>query len=165
MIRLKTFEKKDLRKKYLILGLGNTIRGDDGIGIYLTKFLEKKFLNLADIISTEEMGLSLIDFLSPYEKAVIIDSIFTGKKDIGEIYIFKQKDFDSKQIKSNHYIGLPEIYKIAKKLKIPFPKELLIIGISVEDPYTIKPELSENLKKKIPEIITKIEKIIRDFLK
>ncbi len=164
MRKLKTFEKKNLRKNYLILGLGNTIRGDDGIGIYLTKFLEKKLINLADVITTEEMGFSLLDFLSPYEKAIIIDSIFTGKNDTGEIYVFKEKDLNPKQIKSNHYIGLPEIYKLAKKLKIPFPKEILIIGISVEDPYTIKPELSENLKKKIPEIVIKIEKIIKDFL-
>lgn len=164
MKKLKTFEKKNLKKKYLILGLGNTIRGDDGVGIYITKFLEKRLMNLADVITTEEMGLSLLDFLSPYEKVIIIDSIFTGKNDTGEIYVFKEKDLSPRQIISNHYIGIPEIYKIAKKLKIPFPKEVLIIGISVQDPYTIKPELSENLKKIIFEIVKKIEKIIKDFL-
>ncbi|MEN3046865.1 MAG: hydrogenase maturation protease [Candidatus Hydrothermales bacterium] len=153
------------QRKNVILGLGNTIRGDDGIGIYIAGFLTRKYKDLVDVVSTEEMGLSLLDFLSPYEKAIIIDSIYTGKQDVGNLYIFNGKDIQSNGIKSNHYVGIPELIQIAKKLKLPFPREILIIGVSVENPFTIRLSLSESLKNKIPEILDKIEKIIKEFFK
>ncbi|MEN3045045.1 MAG: hydrogenase maturation protease [Candidatus Hydrothermales bacterium] len=153
------------QKENVIIGLGNTIRGDDGIGIYITGFLSKKFKDLVDVVSTEEMGLSLLDFLSPYKKAVIIDSIYTGKQDTGNIYVFNGKNINDSELKSNHYIGIPELIHVARKLRLPFPKEILIIGISVEDPFTIRPTISEDLKNKIPEILNKIEKIIKKFFK
>lgn len=110
------------------------------------------------------MGLSLLDYLSGYEKAVIVDSIFTGEKEIGELHIFKKEDIDSRRFKSSHYVGIPEMIELAEKLKIPFPKEILIIGIEVKDPYLISTDLTKELKEKFNLIVKKVEKEIEKFI-
>lgn len=140
------------------------MRGDDGIGIYVVQFLKEKFSGKCDIITIEEMGLCLLDYLSGYKKAVIVDSIYTGKKEVGEIHIFKKEDLISKKFKSSHYIGIPEIIELAEKTGIPFPEKLLIIGIEVKDPYLISTDLTQELKEKFNTIAERVEREIEEFM-
>lgn len=152
------------KKDVIVLGIGNTIRGDDGIGIYILNYLEPKFKEKADFLSTEEMGLSLIDFLSGYKKAIIIDSMLTGKNEAGTVEIFKLSDFNSSNSKSAHYVGLPDLKLFAQRIGIDFPEEIYIIGIEVEDPYVISPEPSDRIRRKMPNILREVEKHIKNLI-
>ncbi len=110
------------------------------------------------------MGFSLLDIVSGYEKLIIIDSILTGKKEVGFVHEIKIDEILSSDLKSNHYAGIPDLYFLAKKFDIPFPEEVLILGIEVKDPFEIKEDFSDEIKEKIPEIEKEVEKRIRNFL-
>lgn len=150
--------------KRIVLGLGNSIRGDDGVGLVLTKALRKRLGDCADFVCTEEMGFSLLDYLSGFDEAIIIDSIFTRLKEAGELHLFELSEFDQKPGRSNHYVGLPELEILAKSAGIPFPGKVYLIGVEVEDPFLIQPHLSQDLEKKIPEILERIEQHVTSLL-
>jgi len=65
--------------KEIILGIGNPILSDDGIGIYIARKLKEENPNW-EIVETSDAGFRLIDLIIDYERAIFIDSVKTGKK-------------------------------------------------------------------------------------
>lgn len=73
--------------KTLVLGMGNTIRGDDGVGIKIIEALKGQLDSSAvEIKQTHESGINLLDKIAGYEKVIIIDSIKSESGMIGDIY-------------------------------------------------------------------------------
>ncbi|MEO0262782.1 MAG: hydrogenase maturation protease [candidate division WOR-3 bacterium] len=148
-----------------MLGLGNSLRKDDRIGLYLIEKLKDKFKNKdIDFLATEEMGFSLLDIVSGYEKLIIIDSILTGEKEAGFIHEIEIDDLIDNSLKSSHYAGIPDLYLISKKLGLPFPEKVLILAVEVKDIFEIKDDFSEEIKEKIFEIEKNIKEKIKKFL-
>ena len=148
-------------KETLILGLGNSLRGDDGIGLYVATALKETFEDQAAVGCTEEMGLALLDFLFGYDKAIIIDSLCTQNKNIGRVHRLSLADFPSHSQRSNHFMGLPEVAALANRLHIPFPHSVHILGIEVADPYQINTALSPSLQRRVPAILSAVENEIQ----
>ncbi len=153
-----------MEKNTLILGLGNTLRGDDAVGIYVASALEKKFEDRATVVCTEEMGLSLLDHLSGFDEAIIIDSISTTEKKIGRVHLLSLADFFAHRRRSNHYVGLPEAALLAEKLGLPFPETVHIIGVEVVNPYEISTSLSPPMKRRLAAVLKDVGDTIRDIL-
>jgi len=147
-----------------VLGLGNTLRGDDGIGILMAAELEKKLHTDAKFVCTEEMGLGLLDFLAGYQEAVILDSIYTANHEAGTIHRLSLVDFPPHTNRSTHYAGLPEAAALANKLDIPFPEKVYILGIEVQNPFDITTSLSPDLQQKLPQILSELEEILERIL-
>lgn len=147
-------------KKTLVLGIGNTIRGDDGVGILAVRELKEKIVNpLFDIKETHEAGLSLLDLISGYEKAVIIDSIHTGKLAPGDIYKFTREDFESaKEPYSSHQIGLGTILEMAGKYNIDVPKEITVYAVEIENADSFKDGLTPQIEKAVFKVADLVKK-------
>ena len=71
----------------LILGLGNPILSDDGVGISVAEEL-KRIVKRTDVMIEETSmgGLSLLDLLIGYDSVIMIDAIQTSKGKAGQIY-------------------------------------------------------------------------------
>lgn len=74
--------------KPLILGVGNTLLSDEGVGVYVVQALEKlsEFAPHFDIIDGGTCGMELLDALANREFLIIIDAVLAGKK-AGEIVV------------------------------------------------------------------------------
>jgi len=123
--------------KILVLGIGNTIRGDDGAGIRAVEVLREYFKEYGifdiDIKETEEGGINLLGLLAGYKKAIIIDAIVTkdGKK--GDIYRLTEKSFAATNVThSTHQMGLSTIISKAEDMHIDIPGEIVIYAIDVQ---------------------------------
>ncbi|MFH1413472.1 MAG: hydrogenase maturation protease [Candidatus Omnitrophota bacterium] len=151
------------RPKTLILGMGNTIRGDDAVGIEVVRRLREK-INLQDlhIKETEEAGFNLLDFIVGYEKIIIVDSIKTSTGQAGDIYRFTQKDFKlSLNSQFSHGAGIAMVFAWAQKLKLPTPREIIFYAIEIEKADVF----GEGLTKRIEEvIIPKVAGLIEEEL-
>lgn len=119
-------------KEILVLGVGNTIKGDDGVGILTVRVLKKQINLSVDIKETECGGLTLLDMISGYKKAIIVDSIYTEESRPLNVYWIEKNDF-AKAIKpySSHQIGLANIMKLADNLNIDIPKDISICAIEI----------------------------------
>ena len=156
-----------MKKRVLVLGLGNEILRDDGVGIVALRLVRERFKRKkasVEFIETNEMGLSLLDFLEGYEHAIIIDSIMTGKHEPGTIMTFDKKTFDNPAAGNPHHMGLDEILDLAEKVKIKVPRTFDVVAIEVEDPYSFREELTPKVRKALPSIVNKVEKLIKRAL-
>jgi len=125
----------------LILGLGNDLLGDDGIGLVAAEKLEGLIGHRADVVTSSLHGLALLDLFIGYDKAVIIDAVQKGGPP-GGIYELRPDDLRSTPGPSPHFTGLPEMILIAGELQLPFPDEIKILAIEVAETFIVSEKLT-----------------------
>lgn len=143
--------------KTLVLGLGNTLLKDDGLGVAVIERLQDKAYK-AEIKNGATLGLSLFEILKEAEKAVVIDAVDMGCAP-GTIARFKASELlnlKSGQNFSLHEIGLLEVLKIGQSLNEEF-NNVIIIGMQPKD-LSPGEGLTPEVEGRIPEIIEMIEK-------
>ncbi|MCX7836071.1 MAG: hydrogenase maturation protease [bacterium] len=136
-------------KPFLILGLGNELLADDAAGILVVKELASSFFfqpfePFFETVLCSESGVTLLDYFSGYQKAIVVDSIHSPNYPVGESIEIPIDNLQVTYAPSPHYSGLTELQQLAKEMDIPFPNEIRIVAIPVEDPYTIGKPLSES---------------------
>jgi len=157
--------------KRLIIGAGNILLSDEGIGIHIVKELEKYEHNdnVFPKTSFVDIGTSSIDiglYLSgSIEKLVIIDCIKTEGYEPGTVFKLGIDDLRKRQKESFslHQIELVDnlkIYSITSSLP-----DTLILGIVPADTESFSLELSGPVKKIFPEIMGKVVREIKEFFK
>lgn len=145
--------------------MGNDIIGDDGVGLVASRNLKNEFENVIDFVELCGGGLDLLDILEGYKKALIIDSITTGKNIPGSILEFSVEDFRNVMISSPHSAGLPEVFFLAQQLNISFPEELKILAIEIEKQFEIREGLSPSIAAFLPSLQERAKNILAEWLK
>lgn len=138
--------------KTLVLGMGNTLLSDDGIGIIIKRYLEHRFNNEPgiDFVETSWGGFRIIDILSGYDYAVIVDAIKSANKPQGYIYHFKSEDFlPTPRLTSCHDINFATALKLAETLNAKVPSDIDIFAVEVENNYIVSEQISPSLWKSI----------------
>ncbi len=147
--------------KIAVIGLGNTLRRDDGIGILiLESLLKRRRKQGADYLNFGIAGIDLLHRIQSYDKVLLIDAI-NGSISPGELKIFDLSKirYDFKNaVTSSHEIGLKDLFTLSKKLGIK--TKICVAGIQAKD-TSYGEGLSEDLKSKEKEITD----AIREFIK
>ncbi len=148
-------------KPILIIGIGNVLMQDEGIGCKLIEELEKHAGEYPDVefLDAGLAGLSVVHYLEKRKKAVFIDCA-DMKTSPGTIKKFSPGDVSSIKTlpKQPHEADLVKILKICKFLE-KSPEEIVIFGIQ---PQSVEPgnELTSALKDKIQDYVSMILKEI-----
>ncbi|HEY3251621.1 MAG TPA: hydrogenase maturation protease [Ignavibacteria bacterium] len=150
--------------RILILALGNDIMGDDAAGLIAARELKKEFGSDIDIFEVSSAGFSLMDILEGYRKVLVLDTIPASSRAEISIKELSKEDLLKQHILSPHYVGIPELMELAKKLNIKFPDEVRVLVIGIHDGSIIREGLSDDIKDKIPLLVEKASRIIEEWL-
>jgi hydrogenase maturation protease len=145
------------KPKSLVLGLGNPILSDDGVGPAVARELEKK-LNPkeATVIEASLGGLNLLDLLVGYDRAIIIDAIKTEGGRAGQIHKLNPSSLrTTRYTASVHDVDLVTALELGKKLKMAMPSKIDIFAIEVADTERFSEECTPAVAAAIP-VCTKI---------
>lgn len=141
-----------MKKKVLVLGVGNTLRRDDGVGPSVIQILKQEKDLLVDLKDGGTDGLSVIEYLKPYQKAIVIDAVEMGAEP-GAVKLFTPEEaiinIKSESL-STHGFGLGEAIKLMQGLGIK--TELKIIGVQPQD-ISFGEGLTEKIKNGLAEIV------------
>lgn len=151
--------------RILLLSLGNDILGDDGIGLAAARILRERCDGGVDFVETAGSGLDLLDIVEGYDRALILDAISTGLYPTGTILELSLEDFQKMVGPSPHYAGLPETVKLAEQLGIPFPREVTLLAMEVENSYQFREGLSLTAAGALTELVTRAGKVLKDWTK
>ena len=146
--------------KTLILGIGNTVLSDDGVGCKVAQRLEKRLKGQKGIIvkETAVSGLSLLDEIAGYERLIIIDAIQTRGGKPGAIYKLSPGDFKTGRMAVIHDVGLLTALELGRKLEMEMPRNVVIIAIEAKDMATFSEECTPEVKKAIPKAVEMVLK-------
>ena len=124
-------------KKTVIVGVGNTLRSDDGVGIFICSELEKSNLSSLSVLTTHQLHIELVEDLKEYETIVIIDAGANPKSEVSFYPITEQK---SNGIHSSHNINATLLYSLLQKL-YPSDRSFYVCEIQVQN-FELGNELS-----------------------
>ena len=142
--------------KTLLIGLGNPILGDDGVGWVVAEQVRSALSHPAagipdpqtvDVDTASLGGLSLMERLTGYERVILVDAIFTGKQPIGAVSQFlldDLPDLSAGHSASAHDTSLRNALHVGREMDILLPTDenVTVITIEAEAVYDFSQELS-----------------------
>ena len=152
--RINRIDRMNNKKRIKIVAVGNTLRGDDGVGPAVIERL--RFMGLPENIALVDVGadpLDITEHLVDVDKVIVIDAARMGAAP-GELAIFHPEDISEHpggNPFSTHAYGLAEGFELARALGC-LPEDVHIIGVQPEQ-YGMAAGLSSAVAARIPEII------------
>lgn len=144
-----------------ILGLGNILMTDEGVGVHTVNEFEKRYEvpSYVEIIDGGAAGLDLIPFIEGREKVLMVDAVNFDQPP-GHIGTLVNDAIPVKLATkaSMHHLGLMDVLSIVK-LSGNYPREVCIIGIqpkSLELGLDMTPEICDKKEKLIERITEKL---------
>ncbi|HLV08669.1 MAG TPA: hydrogenase maturation protease [Halanaerobiales bacterium] len=140
--------------KISIIGLGNCLMGDDGLGIHLIRELNKK--KIPEKVSLIEAGISPLNYLEEisYSKKIIAVDAIKGGERAGSIYQLELSDLRNSIETSAHGFSLFDVIKLAQSLT-GLPLKTVIYGV---EPEKIGP--GTTLSRPVRDSLIKLIKLI-----
>jgi len=150
-----------MNKKTLVLGIGNPILGDDGIGIHIVRSLQTS-LDSKEITFDEASasGLELAERLQGFQKAVLIDSMRTHQGRIGDIHRLTYENMPALFGSSPHDLDLRTAVEFMKQ-STSMPKDIKIYGIETAETNTYTTEITPKVKEAADKLIKEIKEALR----
>ncbi len=151
--------------RILVLGIGNLLLSDEGLGIHVIRELQKEsFPQNISLVDGGTGGFELIRFFRGIDKVIIIDALKSDEKP-GSVFRFTPEELGLSEFRpySAHQGGLAELLNEIKNLN-PMP-EIIIYGIAVGEIVQYSMKLSQDVEKIIPALISTISKEIENGIK
>jgi hydrogenase maturation protease len=159
-----TFDKTDKRKSTLILGIGNVLLKDEGVGPCVISRLEKRSLPKdVELLDGGTAGADLLDYMCNREKVIVIDAVDADEPP-GTILKLTGDDLLAENCTnvSLHEIGLGQTLQMAATLNSA-PQSIVIFAIVPAD-ISCGIGISEQVKKHIPALENLIIKEIKQSI-
>ena len=153
-----------------VIGLGQSLRGDDAVGLEAVRQWQEKFPETASrpeirIETSELPGLALLDLLDGCEAAILIDALQSSASP-GTIRCLSPEKLSAFETdsKSAHGWGVTETLRLGQKLN-PSLKKLHIQLIGVEaDQFQMGAGLSQQIQQALPQACEAIQTAVESFL-
>ncbi len=160
-------------KAVLVLGIGQTLRGDDAIGVKVVETWAKAYPEwahhpLVDTAFEPLPGLALLDHIAGFEVAILVDAVLAGPGaapgSLLHLTPDDLADFD-RGAGSAHGWGVAETLKLGKTLgKAEMPNKVLILGIGGRQ-VEIGADLSPEVASAIPGAVAELHQLVQGALK
>ena len=147
-------------KPILILGIGNILLKDEGVGVHTAmKMMEMDLPPDVEVMDGGTMGLNLLYYIEGRKKVIVIDTVLVGDPP-GTIYRFTDESLvDNKpMLRTAHGIDFSDVIKTSKMLGTK-PEEIVFIGIEPES-LDEGLELTPTIEKRVPVLIKMVMKEI-----
>ncbi|MGD0751099.1 MAG: hydrogenase maturation protease [Anaerolineales bacterium] len=160
--------------KTLVIGLGNPILGDDGVGWVVAEQVRSALSNPKGAIPNPQSvevdcaslgGLSLMERLTGYERVILVDAIFTGTQPVGTVSQFlldDLPDLSAGHSASAHDTSLRNALHVGRDMDILLPTDenVTIITIEAAAVYDFSQELSPAVAAAVPIAMKKVLDLI-----
>ena len=149
-----------MSKDIIVLGLGNPLMSDEGIGVRIVELLQKQATQFPNVefIDAGTGGMNILHLIANRKKAILIDCALMGQAP-GTIRKFTPDDVKSVKAVSHfslHDVDILKVLELSKQLE-ECPPEVVIFGIEpakVEQGDSLSPQLAAGINE-YAEIVTR----------
>ncbi len=163
--------------KTLVVGLGNPILGDDGVGWKVAEEVKKQLplpsppaplpageeSHVVDVECLSLGGISLMERLIGYQRAILIDA-FSLDGPIGSILVLKLSElphYSALHTTSAHDTSLQNAITLGRSMGAQLPEEITVVGIATRQIHDFSEELSPPVAEAVPQTV----QIVLELLK
>lgn len=150
--------KSGVRPK-VVIGLGNEIVHDDGVGIAAARRLGRLLAHRhdTDVIALPWAGFALLDALVGRRHAVLIDSLLGGSHPPGTIVRLDEHDIrGSVRLVSFHDIAFPTVLTLGRRMGYALPETIAIWAVEAQRVDTFGVGLSPPVAAALPRLVDEV---------
>lgn len=141
--------------KTLVIGLGNPILMDDGVGILTAQAVERALPDdsVIDVIELAVGGITLMEHMIGYERVIIIDALWTQPEAVGQLIVFDAGDLtETLNTRSTHDSDLPTALNVGRSLgaDLPDDEHIQIVAVTANHVLDFGDEPTPPVKAMIP---------------
>ncbi|EIC20579.1 HyaD/HybD family hydrogenase maturation endopeptidase [Thiorhodovibrio frisius] len=150
----------------LIIGLGNLLLSDEGVGIHVLRRLEQQYgfaPSSVELVDGGTTGLDLLALFQEHNLILLIDALFAPDSAPGDIQILRNDAILAALSKklSMHHLGISDVLALAQLLDYR-PREIVLLGVVPEN-LELGTELSTPVEQRLPDILTSVQTILSDW--
>ncbi len=148
--------------KILVLGMGNDLYGDDGVGLHAVRLLKDEWAeetasgkpsSSVEFVECLLSGAALLDVIHGYDALVVIDTIMKAEPITGRISILDAADIRDFPGPSPHYVSVPQVLAIGREIGLKMPRTVVIIAVEAKDLFRLGEGMSEDMHTRLPDIL------------
>lgn len=143
----------------VLLGCGNVLAADDGVGIRVIRELARLPLpRQVQLVEAGVAGLGLLDYFHGQQKAIIVDAVLAGREP-GTVLCFRGSELPEQGLRSCslHGLGLLEALQLGYRLEPGrMPGELVIVGVQAQRVDSWQEGLSPEVEAAVPKAIAAV---------
>ena len=156
-------QRNDFSDRILVMGIGNYLMADEGVGVHVAQRLAKLSLpDTVDVVDGGTGGFHLLEYFENYSKIILVDATLDDQP-AGTIRLIKPRfasDFPKSM--STHDIGLKDMVSSLQLMgKAP---EIFLFVVSIGSVQDQGIELTNAAEEKVPLIIENINSLIENLL-
>jgi len=152
------------RLRTLVLGVGNSVRSDDGVGLHVVQRLVKD--GLPDQVSTAHAGtagLGILDLIVECDRLIIVDAIDVGMIP-GRILELSIDDLETMMplhATSSHEADFATVLAFGKKMGLKIPDDVRIMAVQIQDITSFGETCTAQVARAIPEVCDQVRRLCR----
>jgi hydrogenase maturation protease len=166
-----TFSSQTSHPPFLIIGLGNPILGDDGVGWAVAKQVQtvldnqskKETLPAYDVDCLSVGGLSLMERMIGYDFVIIIDAMLTSSTSQGKVVSLNLSEIPNQawgHLTSSHDTTLQNALEIGRKMGARLPCTIWVVGIEAQYVYDFSETLTPAVAAAVPEAVQRVIQLL-----
>lgn len=150
-------------KSILVLGIGNLVMSDDGVGVRVVQKLQRsyKFPDNVKVIDGGTLGLDLLPMLEDVTHLILVDAVETGEKPGTMVRLAGEELPIALETKlSPHQMGLKDLLAVSE-LMGHSPGVMVLIGVqpgSIEMGVDMTADVDAILDEMINKVLSELEK-------
>ncbi len=146
------------RPSSIVLGLGNPLLGDDGVGWRVAEKCAERIAGMpnVEVDCFARGGLSLMERLIGYDRAILIDAINTGGKPTGTVACLRLEELQNPNaghLASAHDATLQTALEMGRALGAQLPRAVMVVAVEAENVYDFSEELSPLVAAAVPRAV------------
>ena len=154
----------DYDNSIVVLGVGNILLTDEGLGVYVVKELKENYNFTPEIslIDGGTMGMELLTYMRGMKRILLIDAINGGEAP-GTVYEFPHRELEQYFTEhiSVHEVGMQDILRIRAIQENPL-EDAIVIGVEPES-LEIGFEPSAPVQAVLPEVKERVLRVLRNW--
>ena len=145
-----------MTRKTLVLGLGNPILGDDGVGWRVAEAVQTRLGTLHAAVEVDFAslgGLSLMERMLGYERVILVDCLQTGEAPVGTVQSMPLAELANPSAgysASAHDTSLITALAAAKTMGAEIPTDVDVVTIEARNTYDFSEQLSPEIAAAVP---------------
>jgi hydrogenase maturation protease len=148
----------------LVVGLGNPILGDDGVGWRVIDELDGRAQPRASLQQACVGGVGLMEIMVGYRRAIIVDAVIDPLAAPGSVWCRPLAEVETRigsHLDSTHDATLPAALEAARAMGAELPTDIDVVGIVIERGDVFSEELSSAVEAAVPVAAAAVEEALR----
>jgi hydrogenase maturation protease len=148
----------------LVVGLGNPILGDDGVGWRVIDELDRVDHPGTSLQQACVGGISLMEIMVGYRRAIIVDAVLDPEAVPGSVWRRPLTDVETRiasHLDSSHDASLPAAISAGQAMGAQLPTDIEVVGIVISPEDTFRESLSEAVEAAVPVAAAAVEEALR----